>query len=121
MVGDRTIGMSTFSTTPVVQCTTLPDARPAPTRPPIRACEEEDGSPKYHVMKFHAIAPTRAARTTVMPAGPAGGSMIDFAIVTATPVDNSAPPRFAIAAMIKAIRGVRARVEIALAIAFAAS
>jgi hypothetical protein len=47
--------------------------------------------------------------------------MIDFAIVTATPVESSAPPRFAIAAMIRAVRGVRARVEIALAMALAAS
>lgn len=113
--------MITLSTTPVVQCTVLLDASPAPTRPPINACEEEDGSPKYHVMKFHAIAPTRAARTTAMPAVPGGGSMIDFAIVTATPVESSAPPRFAIAAMIRAVRGVRARVEIALAMALAAS
>src|SRR5215217_1656333 len=94
---------------------------PAPTRPPINACEDEAGSPKYHVVKFHTIAPTRAASTTARPSGPDGGSMIDLAIVTATPVDSSAPPRFATAAMINAVRGVSARVEIALAIALAAS
>jgi len=72
-------------------------------------------------MKFHVIAPTRAAITTVIPAVPEGGSMMDFATVTATPVDSNAPARFATAAMIKAVRGARARVEIALAMALAAS
>src|SRR5215217_1772050 len=94
---------------------------PAPTRPPINACEDEEGSPKYQVMMFHAIAPTRAASTTARPSGPDGGSMIDLATVTATPVDSSAPPRLATPAITKAVRGVRARVEIALAIALAAS
>ena len=28
-----------------------------PTSPPISACEELDGSPTYHVIRFHAIAP----------------------------------------------------------------
>ena len=80
-------------------------------------------------MKFHVIAPTRAAITTVIPAVPEDGSMMDFATVTATPVDSNAPARFATAAMIKfataamikAVRGARARVEIALAMALAAS
>ena len=33
----------------------------APTTPPISACEELDGSPKYQVMRFQAIAPIRPA------------------------------------------------------------
>jgi hypothetical protein len=47
--------------------------------------------------------------------------MIDLAIVTATPIESRAPTRFATAAMINAARVVSARVEIALAIALAAS
>ena len=34
---------------------------PAPTRPPISACELLDGIPPHQVMRFHAMAPTSAA------------------------------------------------------------
>ena len=37
----------------------------APTTPPISACELEDGSPKYQVIRFQAIAPTSPAKITV--------------------------------------------------------
>ena len=36
----------------------------APMRPPKSACDELDGMPKYHVVRFHAMAPTSAERTT---------------------------------------------------------
>ena len=39
-------------------------ATPAPTRPPIRACEDEEGMPAHHVTMFQTIAPTRAENTT---------------------------------------------------------
>ena len=42
--GERNIGMTTLLIT-VSQLTRLPDAIAAPARPPIRACEEEEGSP----------------------------------------------------------------------------
>jgi hypothetical protein len=42
--GDSSIGMTTLSTT-VCHFTVVPDAIAAPTRPPIRACEDDDGSP----------------------------------------------------------------------------
>ena len=35
----------------------------APTTPPISACDDDDGRPKYHVARFHAIAPIRPANT----------------------------------------------------------
>src|SRR5690349_376434 len=35
-------------------------ATPAPMSPPMSACEDDEGSPKYHVIPFHAIAPTSA-------------------------------------------------------------
>ncbi len=35
----------------------------APTRPPIRACEEDDGKLTLHVKKFHMIAAISAANT----------------------------------------------------------
>ena len=40
IAGDSTIGMTTLSTMPD-HSTTLVEARPAPTRPPISACEDE--------------------------------------------------------------------------------
>ena len=36
----------------------------APTRPPISACDDDDGSPKYQVSRFQPIAPISAANTT---------------------------------------------------------
>src|SRR3954454_15316288 len=102
MIGDTIIGRTTFSSTPLTQCTVLADASAAPTSPPISACDEDEGRPTYQVMKFQAIAPSRAARTTAMPVAPAGASMIDEAMVTATPVDSSAPTRLATAATVRA-------------------
>jgi hypothetical protein len=65
-VGDSTIGMMTLSQI-AVQSTAVPDAKAAPTRPPISACDDDDGNPKYHVVRFHEMAPTSAARTTTSP------------------------------------------------------
>lgn len=39
--------------------------RLAPMRPPTMACEELEGSPQYHVTRFHAIAESVPASTTV--------------------------------------------------------
>lgn len=36
----------------------------APTRPPMRACEELDGMPKYQVIRLPLIAPTGAPKIT---------------------------------------------------------
>src|SRR5213593_5261461 len=42
-------------------------ATPAPHRPPISACVELLGSPRYQVTRFHAIAPSSADTTTTSP------------------------------------------------------
>ncbi len=42
--GEAIIGMTTFSRI-VCHSTVTPPASPAPTSPPISACEDEDGSP----------------------------------------------------------------------------
>ena len=65
-IGDRTIGMTTFSKTPA-HLHGRRRARAAPTRPPISACEDDDGMPKYQVMRFQLIAPISAANTTTRP------------------------------------------------------
>ena len=56
-IGDSTIGIRTLSTI-VVQCTTAPATSAAPTRPPMRAWEDDEGRPKYQVIRFHVIAPS---------------------------------------------------------------
>src|SRR4051812_44741151 len=109
MSGETTIGMTTLSTT-VLQLTVTEAARPAPTVPPISACDDEDGSPKYQVMRFQLIAPSTPAATTVRPATPAGG-VITLLMVLATSWPRKAPRRFMAAAISRAARGVSARVE----------
>ncbi len=39
-------------------------ATAAPAKPPIKACEELDGIPKYQVMRFHVMAPMSPPRIT---------------------------------------------------------
>ncbi len=39
-------------------------ATPAPTRPPIKACELDDGIPSSQVITFHRIAPIKAPKIT---------------------------------------------------------
>ena len=72
--GERIIGMTTLPST-TDQLAVTPPAMAAPTRPPIRAWEEEEGRPKYHVMRFQAMAPIRPAITMRSPAEPTPGSM----------------------------------------------
>ena len=70
--GETSIGIRTLSTT-VAQLTKAPPAMAAPTRPPIRACEEDDGSPKYQVIRFQVIAPSSPAITITSPWLPVPG------------------------------------------------
>ena len=121
--GLTTIGMATFSTT-LSQSTATPDARPAPMSPPMRACDDEEGMPKYQVMRFQVMAPTSALATIVsawlaesMVSNPVRMSLI----VLATSTPSRAPTKFRTAAMASAMRGVRARVETDVAMALAAS
>ena len=88
-------------------------------RPPISACEELEGRPSHHVIRFHVIAPSRAASTVFSVARPV--SMIPCPTVVATAVVTKAPARLATAAMRTAIRGVSARVETEVATALAVS
>ena len=58
--GAITAGIRTLPTTPSPSTASAPAAaNAAPTTPPISACDELDGSPKYQVIRFQAIAPTR--------------------------------------------------------------
>ena len=70
-IGATIAGTSTLPIRPAVSIAWVPEsARAAPTMPPIRAWELEEGSPKYQVIRFQAIAPTRPANTTFSEPGP---------------------------------------------------
>ena len=114
----------------VPQCTTIPLATPAPAMAPIKAWEEEEGRPKAQVMMFQAMAPSRPHSTISSPCDLSVGvtarakvstSMIPLPIVFATSVPNRDPTRFIAAAISKAVFGFQARVDIAVAMALAAS
>ena len=91
----------------------------APQMPPTRACELDEGIPKYHVSRFQTMAPTRAATITVWVT--VDGSAMSLPIVAATPVPVKAPMKLNAAAMSTAVRGARTLVETTVAIAFAVS
>ncbi len=112
--------MTTFSTTPD-QMTVVPPASAAPTMPPKRACEEDEGRPKYQVTMFQTMAPISAAKRMPIPLSPTGVSIRPLLTVLATPLPMKAPARFITAAIARAARGVSARVETDVAMAFAES
>src|SRR5579884_2684073 len=76
MIGDATIGTITFQKMPSYfhhgafatgraqmsadHCPPA-EASVAPHRPPISACDELDGRPNHHVIRFQTIAPSNAA------------------------------------------------------------
>ena len=106
----------------MAQCdASRPAASAAPTRPPIRACEDDDGSPKYQVIRFQAIAPSSPASTITSPCVAGSAATITSLTVWATSWPRNAPTKFMTAARISATRGVSARVETEVAIALAAS
>ena len=61
-MGESTIGMTTFSKMPA-HFTVAPAASAAPPRPPMRACDEDEGRPYHQVSRFQPMAPIRAAGT----------------------------------------------------------
>src|SRR3954466_2151927 len=118
--GAMAAGTSTFSMMPSPLMTSAPSAtNAAPIRPPISACDELDGSPAHHVARFHAIAPTSPANTTVVVTAPA--STMPEPTVAATFSEMNAPAKFRIADRATAKRGDIARVDTEVAIAFAVS
>src|SRR6266545_1252310 len=104
--GETTIGIATFSPKPA-QWTLLPAAsRVAPTRPPSSAWVEEDGRPKYQVIRFQAMAPITPAKTTDRLARPTGRVTRSLPTVSATPLPKYEPTKLPKAATISAMRGV---------------
>ena len=95
-------------------------ARPAPTRPPTRACDDEDGIPASQVTMFQMMAPPSAAKirrsvttcTETMPA--------PTVWATCSPKNRNAM-KLKKAAQITACRGFSTRVETIVAMELAAS
>ncbi len=120
MIGAATAGTMRSSTRPLPSTAWNPAAAATdPTSPPMRACELLDGSPKYHVMMFQAIAPTRPANTTVVVT--AWVSTNPLPTVAATFSEMNAPAKFSSDAPAIATLAGRARVEIAVATTLAVS
>src|SRR5512135_285608 len=95
---------------------------PEPERPPISACELDDGKPHHQVNRFHTIAPARPLMTTHTNAGSLALTLTIFEIVLATPCwkMNSAT-KLKTVAHSTASRGDSTRVDTTVAIEFAAS
>src|SRR6266508_4265205 len=118
--GATSAGITTLSSSPEKYTALVPwAASVAPTTPPISACEDEDGSPKNHVVRFQTIAPISPAKTIGVVTS--SGLTMPVAIVAATESERNAPTKFRIAASVTATRGGMARVEIAGATALAVS
>lgn len=91
----------------------------APMSPPMRACDDDDGMPKYHVNSPHKMAaPTLARMTNCVTLA---ASTMSRPMVVATLVEMMAPTKLRTAAMVMAERIERARVEMQVAMALAAS
>jgi hypothetical protein len=118
--GAASEGMATFSTRPSHCTTSNPLAAIAePVMPPISAWLELEGRPRYHVIRFHVIAPTSPPSTTSSVMTP--GTTMPFATVAATSNKTKAPATFRTAADRTAGRGASARVETLVAIELAVS
>ena len=118
--GAKTMKTSVLYQPPAIITATPLFAIAAPAYPPMRACEELLGSPKYQVIRFHEIAPTRPAKTTVGVTELT--SIIPLPIVEATVVPNTRKAtKLKKAAQITASLGDRTRVETMVEIELAAS
>src|SRR5687768_9234997 len=96
-IGAITAGIRTLPRMPSPKTASAPAAtKLAPTTPPISACEELDGRPKYQVIRFQVIAPTRPPKITVVVI--ASASTTSLATVAATSSEMKAPAKLRIAA-----------------------
>src|SRR3954454_18861393 len=100
----------TFSRIPAPRTASGPAATKAePTIPPISACEDDEGSPKYQVARFQAIAPISPANT--IDGVITSAWTMPVAIVAATCSDRNAPTKLRNELRPTATRGGIARVE----------
>src|SRR6266487_2940779 len=117
--GDRTMNSTVFWRLAALITDQPALAMPAPTKPPIRACDDEVGRPSHQVVKFHATAPTRLANTTAS-LTTAGSTILPTVLATCDLKIRKAR-KLKAAAQITATRGVSTLVETTVAIELAAS
>src|SRR5690606_31655623 len=96
-------------------------ASAAPIRPPISACDEDDGRPSHQVIRFQTMPPTSAHRINWAPTSTTPMSISPDAMVLATAVPTSAPTRFMLAASATAWAGDSTLVATTVAIELAVS
>src|SRR5882672_12168665 len=118
--GATTAGIRTLPISPSPITALAPAAANVePTTPPISACEELEGRPRYQVARFQKMAPTSPAKTTVgVITSPLTTSL---ATVAATANEMKAPTKLNTDAYATAIRGGIAWVEIEVATTLAVS
>ena len=87
----------------------------------MRAWEEDEGSPNHQVMQVPADGPDQGGADEPEPVDALRCVDDPLADGRATLVPKNAPTRLATAAMASATRGVSARVDTEVAMAFAAS
>src|SRR5690606_11723166 len=133
-MGELIIGTSTFHNRPPLRLQ-LPRswdqisafqslcaaASAAPHRPPIRACEDEDGRPSHQVIRFQLMPPSSAHSSTCEVTFTTSVSTSPEAMVLATAVPMNAPIRFIVAASITAEPGDSTLVATTVAIELAVS
>src|SRR6185437_1341968 len=133
-IGEVTIGTTTFGITPLPchQCapprlqmiaSKCPPvaAIAAPHRPPTSACEDDDGKPSHHVIRFQIVAPSNAQISNCAPTCATPASINPEAMDLATAVPHSAPSRLVTAASSTALPGVSTLVATTVAIELAVS
>src|SRR5690606_7944364 len=62
----------------------------APANPPSSACDDDDGNPKYQVIRFQLIAPSSAAHSSVGVTTVGSMSPLEIVLATAVPTMNAA-------------------------------
>src|ERR1700761_2291279 len=118
--GDSTIASSVLDSPLQTAAENPAFAMPPPTRPPISACELDEGIPKAHVIKFQTMAPTSAAKMT--DTSITLGSMMPVPMVWATLRPNTRnATKLKNAAQNTAYCGRNTRVDTIVAIELAAS
>ena len=95
-------------------------AVPAPTKPPISACELDDGIAAHQVMRFQEIAPISAPKITRQSTTSGAMSPVPMVCATCSPKNRKAM-KLKKAAKATAISGESTRVDTTVAIEFAAS
>ena len=118
--GDRTINKSVLVQPDRTMACQPAFAKAAPAYPPISACDELTGIPKYQVNRFQKMAPNNPARMTVR--FTISSRIMPPPMVFATAVPNTkAATKLKKAAQSTAWRGESTRVETTVAMELAAS